>query len=75
MCYIVAKRIDTEGCVALRTEHGQHLVDFKNKLINIVGYERVQLLTISSPSAYGEYEPYCIVDSEYEFEAAVRKMQ
>lgn len=29
-----------------------------------VGYEKSQLVTISRPSAYGEYEPYHFVDTE-----------
>jgi hypothetical protein len=75
MCYLVAKNFDEVGCLALQTKHGQHLVDFKKKLIGIVGYDEVQLVTISRPSAYGEYEPYHFVDTEQEFEEAVMKMK
>lgn len=32
MCYLVAKNIDTEGCVALRTVHGKHLSEFKRMI-------------------------------------------
>lgn len=39
-----------------------------------VGYEKIQLVTISRPSAYGEYEPYHFVDSEEEFAYAVAQM-
>ena len=39
-----------------------------------VGYEKIQLVTISRPSAYGEYEPYHFVDSKEEFVYAVEKM-
>lgn len=35
-----------------------------------VGYETIQLVTISRPSAYGEYEPYQFVETEQEFEEA-----
>lgn len=74
MCYLIAKRIDNVGCVALQTVHGQHLVEFKKKLARIVGYDKVQLVTISRPSAYGEYEPYQFVATEQEFEQAVSNM-
>ena len=74
MCYIVAKNIDSEGCVALRTTHGKHLSEFKRSIEKRVGYDKIQLVTISRPSAYGEYEPYHIVDSEQEFECAVEQM-
>lgn len=39
-----------------------------------VGYEKIQLVTISRPSAYGEYEPYHFTDTEEEFEKAVVNM-
>lgn len=74
MCYLIAKKINDIGCLAFQTEHGSHLADFKEKLIQAVGYDTIQLVTISRPSAYGEYEPYRFVETEAEFEAAVRKM-
>lgn len=39
-----------------------------------VGYDTIQLVTISRPSAYGEYEPYRFVETEQEFEDAVKNM-
>lgn len=74
MCYLIAKHIDKIGCVALKTVHGQHLVDFKRKIIEEVGYDKIQLVTLSRPSAFGEYEPYHFVDSEEEFEKVALKM-
>ena len=68
MCYLVAKKADSIGSIALQTSHGQHLVDFKKKIIKEIGVENIQLVTISKPSAYGEYEPYIFVDTEQEFE-------
>lgn len=32
MCYLIAKNIDKEGCVALKTTHGSHLCEFKRYL-------------------------------------------
>ncbi len=55
MCYLIAKNFDKVGCLALQTSHGQHLVDFKKKLIKMVGYDKVQLVTISRPSAYLQF--------------------
>lgn len=74
MCYLVAKNVDAVGCVALRTTHGRHLAEFKRKIEKAVGYEKIQLVTISRPSAYGEYEPYNFVDTKEEFEHAVVNM-
>ena len=74
MCYLIAKNIDAEGCVALRTTHGKHLSTFKRSLEQKVGYKKIQLVIISRPSAYGEYEPYEFVDSEEKFVNAVEQM-
>ena len=72
MCYLIAKRADGIGSIALQTSHGQHLVDFKKKIIKEIGVENIQLVTISRPSAYGEYEPYRFVDTEQEFEESLK---
>ena len=75
MCYLVAKKFNDIGCIALQTTHGQHLADFKRTLIAEIGAEEVQLVTISRPSPYGEYEPYRFVDTEQEFEQKVKKLK
>lgn len=74
MCYLVAKKFNDVECLALQMTHGQHLADFKEKLMRAVGYDTIQLVTISRPSAYGEYEPYRFVETEQEFEDAVKNM-
>ncbi len=74
MCYLIAKKFEETGCVALQTTHGQHLADLKRELLQKVGYDDIQLVTISRPSAYGEYEPYQFVDTEDEFRQAVLGM-
>ena len=74
MCYLVAKKFNDVGCLALQMTHGQHLADFKEKLMRAVGYDTIQLVTISRPSAYGGYEPYRFVETEQEFEDAVKNM-
>ena len=74
MCYLVAKKVNSIGSLALQTSHGQHLVNFKKKIIAEVGFDKIQLVTISRPSAYGEYEPYQFVDTEQEFEEIVRDL-
>lgn len=74
MCYLVAKHVYEVGCVALKTTHGKHLSELKRAIEKQVGYEKIQLVTISRPSAYGEYEPYHFMDTEEEFEKAVVSM-
>ena len=42
MCYLIAKKCDVHGCIALKTTHGQHLADFKYALDNAgVGYAHI----------------------------------
>ena len=74
MCYLVAKSINNVGCVALRTTHGKQLSAFKRSIEEKMGYDRIQLITISRPSAYGEYEPYQFVNTKEAFVAAVEQM-
>lgn len=74
MCYLIAKNIDDVGCVALKTTHVKHLSEFKRSVEEKMGYEKIQLVTISRPSAYGEYEPYRFVESKEEFFMAVENM-
>ena len=73
MCYLIAKHIDEVSCIALKTIHGQHLSDFKRRIEKKLDM-KIQLVTISRPSAFGEYEPYHFVDSEAEFEKKVINM-
>lgn len=75
MCYLVAKHIDKVGCVALRTSHGESLIALKRRIEMQVGYKEIELVTISRPAAYVEYEPYRFVETETDFEEAVYKMQ
>ena len=75
MCYLIAKDRDVHGCFALKTKHGKYLAELKRELNEAVGYKGVQLVTISRPTAYGEYAPYCFVDTEKEFETLVKSLR
>ena len=66
MCYLVAKRFDRIGSVALRTRHGKKLVTFTKEVDQRFAGKNIQLVTISKPKAYNEYAPYKMVDSEEE---------
>lgn len=74
MCFVVAKHADKPGSVAIQMRHGEHPVAFKKGITERVGFPELQLVTISRPSAYGEYVPYKIVDTEQDFEHAVSMM-
>ena len=66
MCYLIAKRFNQSGCIALQTEAGEEMAQFADALQEKLGYD-IQIITISRPTAYGEYEPYHFVQSYDEF--------
>lgn len=74
MCYLIAKKIDEIGSIAFKTTHGKQLSEFKRQIERKIGYNKIQLVTISRPSAYGEYEPYRFVDTKEDFEKSVEQM-
>lgn len=73
MCYLVAKKVNISGCIALRTKFGKELADFVDALQEELGYD-IQIITISRPSAYKEYEPYYFVQTYKEFAERARKL-
>ena len=74
MCYLIAKNKNVHGCIALKTRHGSHLVEMKRRMNQQVALKGIQLVTISRPTAYGEYAPYTFIEDEKEFEKMVQKM-
>ena len=74
MCFLVAKRMNDTGCIALQMEHGKDLSDLKQSIFQKIGYDTIQLVTISRPSAYGEYEPYQFAETPKDFEEKVLQM-
>jgi hypothetical protein len=74
MCYLIAKNVNKQGCIALQERLGNHLAEYVQGLESKIGYEKIQLVTISRPSAYGEYEPYSFAESEEEFTRRVLDM-
>lgn len=71
MCYLIAKRFENKGCIAVKTRHGKKLAEVTRHLQTQVNGKGVQLVTISRPSAYGEYEPYEIVKDMETFQKRV----
>lgn len=67
MYYLIAKRMNKPGCIALQTEPGEDMAKFADRIQEKLGYD-IEIITISRPIAYGEYEPYHFVKSYEEFE-------
>ena len=70
MCYVVAKNANKIGSVAIRMK----LVQLKEEMNDQYLSKHIQFVTISRPSAYGEYAPYHFVDTIPEFKAEVAKL-
>ena len=75
MCYLVAKDMEKHGCYALKTSHGKALVDLKKFLNDEVAKKGIELVTISRPTAYGEYAPYSFAKDSDEFVELVLAMR
>ena len=73
MAYLIARKRESHGCLALEIKHGENLVELKRRLNKAVGYKGIELITISRPTAYVEYAPYQFIDTEQEFEQLVRE--
>ena len=73
MCYLIAKRMNKPGCIALQTEPGEKMAKFADAIQEKLGYD-IQIITISRPTAYGEYEPYRFVHIHEEFEKEARQL-
>ena len=71
MCYIIAKKFKKSRCVALRAKRGKELAEFAANLQEKLGYD-IQIVAITRPTAYGEYEPYHFVNrfEEFSYEAS-----
>lgn len=44
MCYLVAKRFENKGCIAVKAHHGKMLADFTEYLQKQVKGSSIQLL-------------------------------
>ena len=53
MCYLIAKKFSEPGCIAVQTEAGKALAGLVSYLGLRMLDKGVQILTISSPEAYG----------------------
>lgn len=74
MCYLIAKKFETEGSIALKAEHGARLGSLSKYLTLSTLEKGIQIVTLNNPDDYLEYAPYNLVDDEVEFISKVFKM-
>lgn len=73
MCYLVAKNFKKSGCIALKTKRSKELEDYITALQERLG-DDIELITISRPTAYIEYEPYRFANSREDFEDQLKSL-
>lgn len=71
MCYLIAKKFDEHGCIAVKSEYGAELASLVDYLGRKTMQYKIQILTVSSKEAFGEYAPYRELPSEENFIAEV----
>ena len=71
MCYLVAKKFNQVGSIALKVQHGKALSKLSRRLTLETLDRDIQIITISSLEAYKEYAPYKLMHTEANFEKEV----
>lgn len=70
MCYLIAIKFGESGSIALKAKRSPEFANFVDEYQEEIGYN-IQLVTITRPSAYSEYEPYQFVETYDEFQEKV----
>ena len=73
-CYLIAKKFDDVGCIALETESGKELAELVSNLGKKMLDSGIQIFTLSNPEMFGEYKPYTFVASKEDFISRVLEM-
>lgn len=58
MSYLVAKRYNERGCIAIEVKPSRELAQIISKLGWKYLDEGIEIFTVSDPTVYGEYGPY-----------------
>ncbi|MDO4280388.1 MAG: hypothetical protein Q4C56_02035 [Peptococcaceae bacterium] len=74
MCYIVATKFGEEGCIAWQPDPSLRVGDYMDHLVDMVGYDKIQLVKLDPPESFGEYAPYHYMESREAFEEALYRM-
>ena len=71
MAYLIAKKFDQPGCLAVKMDAGKELAELVSKMGKKYLNRDIQILTLSNPETFGEYKPYHFVESIGEFSERV----
>lgn len=67
MTYLIAKKFDQLGCLAVKMNPGKELAELVSEMGRKYLDKGIQILTLSNPDIYGEYKPYRFVETLDEF--------
>lgn len=73
MVYLVVKNSKENGSIAFKTVLGEALAQLKHQVSEITENNKIEIITISRPEAYGEYSPYKIMNTKEEFIKEVKR--
>ena len=74
MLYIIARKSDEIGCVALKAKPDSAVAALVTYLALRMLDKGIEILTLSNPDIYGEYKPYHYVENEKDFINCVFEM-
>ena len=74
MCYLVAKKFDKDGSLALELEQGQRLASLSKYLTLTTLEKGVQIVNLNDLKSFKEYFPYTVITDEVEYISKVVKM-
>jgi len=67
MTYLVAKKFDQPGCLAVKMNPGKELAELVSEMGRKYLDKGIQILTLSNPETFGEYKPYQFLETLDEF--------
>ena len=67
MTYLIAKKFDQPGCLAVRLNAGKELAELVSTLGKEYMDKGIQILTLSNPETFVEYKPYQFLETLDEF--------
>ena len=73
MVYLVVRDDKEIGSIAFKTVLGKALAQLKHQISEITKNDKIEIITVSRPEAYGEYSPYKIMGTKEEFIAEVKR--
>jgi hypothetical protein len=61
--FIIAKVFGRAGCLVTELKDNNQLGDVVNYLEERIQSDKIQIVTLTNPDAYGEYQPYFAIET------------